>query len=160
MKILAYKGIEPISRVIQFVTRSQYSHVSFLDDDNSVWECVAAGCVHAASPSTNHKKGTPVEVFTCFGMRESDWTSARSVLRITEGKPYDYLGLLRFIHIDLETEHTSNGIPKSFFCSGHLEWVMAEIGNPLFDRTPHWKVPPDWIVRSPFLTKVDEFKTI
>ena len=158
MRIALYQGKSLISRLIRWQTRSQYSHAAFLLDDGSVIEAWVPCCREISptskvqSPKLNclsrqHTPGTRVDIFNfvCPLTREEnqrlEWLARRDV-----GTPYDYRSILRFL-----TRERSSEQRHRLFCSEQVFARCEQIGRALLDRTEAWRVPPDWLARSPLL---------
>ena len=63
------------------------------------------------------------------------------------GIPYDYSAVLRFITRKPECQRSK----EKLFCSEQVFSRCEKIGRRLLERTEAWRVPPDWISRSPLL---------
>jgi hypothetical protein len=159
MRIALYQGISLISRAIRWQTRSQYSHAALLLDDGSVieaWQpevrhvlpCAPGGTVDSLSSlSEQHTPGTVVDIFefNC-ALSEEENLRLEYFAKQDIGIPYDYRGVSRFV------TRFGNGPKRGhLFCSEQVFWRCKQIGRPLLDRTEAWRVPPDWIARSPHL---------
>ena len=174
MRIALYQGKSLISLLIRWQTRSQYSHAAFLLDDGSVIEAWQP-CVREINPapeirdpipplreqnskletrnpklsslSAQHTPGTTVDIFkfinplTADENRQLEYLARRDV-----GAPYDYRSILRFC-----TREKSSVSVRRLFCSEQVFARCQQIGRPLLDRTEAWRVPPDWLARSPHL---------
>lgn len=159
MRIALYQGKSPISRLIRWQTRSPYSHAAFLLDDGSVieaWQpCVreisparhsSLATRHFAALSRQHTPGTTVDIFkfvaplTADENRQLEFLARRDV-----GTPYDYRGIIRFL------TRQRDGRSRRLFCSEQVFARCRQIGRPLLERTEAWRVPPDWLARSPHL---------
>lgn len=97
--------------------------------------------------SRQHTPGTIVDIFS-FVMRLSkdENRMLEFLARRDVGTPYDYLSILRFC-----TREKSSDRRHRLFCSEQVFARCEQIGRPLLDRTAAWRVPPDWIARSPRL---------
>lgn len=160
MRIALYQGKSWISRLIRWQTRSIYSHAAFLLDSGSVieaWqpcvreidpprECAPESC-HIAALSKQHTPGTRVDIykFLCPLTKEEN-RQLEYLARRDVGTPYDYRSILRFC-----TREKSSLAVHKLFCSEQVFARCKQIGRPLLDRTEAWRVPPDWIGRSPHL---------
>ncbi len=169
MRIALYQGKSLISLLIRWQTRSRYSHAAFLLDDGSVIEAWQP-CVREISGtglparqflephgrdtratispalSRQHTPGTTVDIFkfitplTPEENRHLEYLARRDV-----GTPYDYRGIVRFL------TRQRDGRSRRLFCSEQVFARCQQIGRPLLDRTEAWRVPPDWLARSPHL---------
>ena len=164
MRIALYQGKSLVSRLIRWQTRSVYSHAAFLLDEGSVIEAWTPCCREVrpefgmqsaecginrrlAALSKQHTPGTRVDIFNfvCPLTREEnlrlEWLARRDV-----GTPYDYRSIVRF----LTRERSSQGRHR-LFCSEQVFARCEQIGRALLERTEAWRVPPDWLARSPLL---------
>ncbi len=162
MKIALYHGKSLISRLIRWQTRSPYSHAAFLLDNGGVIEAWAP-IVREINPlpprnslvehhpslpalSAQHTPGTRVDIFRFTTPLKRDENRMLEFLaRRDVGTPYDYRGIFRFL------TREPGGTKHRLFCSEMVFARCAQIGRPLLDRTEAWRVPPDWLARSPHL---------
>jgi hypothetical protein len=99
-----------------------------------------------AALSRQHTPGTTVDIFkfviplTADENRQLEYLARRDV-----GTPYDYRGIFRFL------TRQRDGRSRRLFCSEQVFARCQQIGRPLLDRTEAWRVPPDWLARSPHL---------
>lgn len=167
MRIALYQGKSLISRLIRWQTRSPYSHAAFLLDDGNVIEAWVPCCreisptskVHSpklVALSKQHTPGTRVDIFNfvCPLTREEnqrlEWLARRDV-----GTPYDYRSIFRFV-----TRKRSSQQRRRLFCSEQVFARCEQIGRALLDRTEAWRVPPDWLARSPLLYLEETIVTV
>ena len=71
------------------------------------------------------------------------------------GIPYDYAGVLRFLSRQPEEERAN----EKLFCSEQVFSRCQMVGRELLARTEAWRVPPDWISRSPLLRLAETVRT-
>src|SRR5579871_6249457 len=96
--------------------------------------------------SRQHTPGTTVDIFkfitplTPDENRQLEYLARRDV-----GTPYDYRGIIRFLTRQRDAHN------RKLFCSEQVFARCQQIGRPLLDRTEAWRVPPDWLARSPHL---------
>jgi len=167
MRIALYQGTSFISRAIRWQTRSKYSHAAFLLDDGSVIEAWATpwpGRVRWVIPDDNSELGTRNSELSALSKQHTPGTTVHLfdfVCPLTQkenqkleyfarqdiGTPYDYKSIIRFL-----TRDKGDGSKRKLFCSEQVFARCAQIGRPLLERTEAWRVPPDWIARSPHLT--------
>jgi uncharacterized protein YycO len=161
MRIALYQGKSLISRAIRWQTRSPYSHAAFLLDDGSVieaWQPVVRWVFpqgKKSALSAQHTPGTKVDLFEfiCPLTREEK-TKLEYLARRDVGTPYDYRSIVRFL-----TRDKGDASKRKLFCSEQVFSRCQQIGRPLLDRTEAWRVPPDWIPRSPLLRLSDSIIT-
>lgn len=152
MRIALYQGTSLISRLIRWQTRSLYSHAAFLGDDWSVVEAWQP-CVRLVHDlSQQHTPGTRVDIFSFRDeLTRADANNLWELALHDCGTPYDYSAVLRFITRKPEARRSK----AKLFCSEQVFSRCALVGRHLLERTEAWRVPPDWIARSPLL-KFDE----
>lgn len=167
MRIALYQGKSLISRLIRWQTRSQYSHAAFLLDNGSVIEAWVPCCREISPTSTvanpklcclsrQHTPGTRVDIFAFVSpLTRDENRRLEHLARRDVGTPYDYRGILRF----LTRERSSVGQHR-LFCSEQVFARCDQIGRPLLDRTDAWRVPPDWLARSPLLYLEETITTV
>lgn len=168
MLIANFKGVSLISRIIRWVTRSQYSHSAFMFDEfaeaaaidlvkngmdlgkltnisaGSMVEAVNDGVMNPGSYNVYHTPGTPIDVFEF----EPPLTMAEEKLLIMTlctkiGEPYAFWLVFRYFVL-----RWSGANLLSWFCSELVAYVCDMIRRPLFSRTEAFSVPPDWVARS------------
>lgn len=148
------KGL--ISRLIQWFTRSRYSHVAIIFDDGIVFEAVERGFVRAKNPSENHGPGIVVDIFGYIEKPTAEQiTRARAFCESIEGRKYDYLTvLLGFpfrVARDLDAEKE--------FCSEATLEATRRAGKPLLRKLP-FRTSPDDLSQSPLIEWYSSIKTI
>ena len=100
----------------------------------------------SAALSRQHTPGTTVDIFKFITPLTSDENRHLEYLaRRDVGTPYDYRGIVRFL------TRQRDGRSRRLFCSEQVFARCQQIGRPLLDRTEAWRVPPDWLARSPHL---------
>jgi hypothetical protein len=148
MRIALYQGISLISRLIRWQTRSKYSHAAFLLDDDSVIEAWTPCVRHVKSLSAQHTPGTRVDIFShAEPLSLAAQHRLLCLLQDDIGIPYDYQAIFRF----LTRQRPPHWIRRRLFCSEQVFQRCQSIGRPLLFRTEAWRVPPDWLARSPVL---------
>ncbi len=147
MKVLAYQGRGWVSKSIQWQTRSPWSHVGILLDNNRVVEAWHRGgvCLHDHIGSV-HSPGTKVSVFSI----EQEFNEAQVEDWLLEqiGKDYDFRSVARFV-----SRRTAPANDR-WFCS---ELVHAALPF-LLERIKSARVSPRDIVMSPLL-KLEQVRT-
>ena len=148
MRIALYKGKSLISRLIRWQTRSAYSHAAWLGDNGSVIEAWQP-CVRVVSGlSEQLTPGTVVDLFAFVTPLTRQETQEIWRLALKDvGTPYDYLAVLRFVSRKASRERWE----EKLFCSEMVFGNALDAGRELLARTEAWRVPPDWISRSPLL---------
>jgi len=147
--ILNYKGKSFISRCIQAITWSPYSHTAIA---NEIGETIEAwhigGVLRAKNPWYNHTPGTIISV---YGYDKDD---AWSVVSAEIGKKYDFRALLGFMP-GLRLFWKDD--PDKWFCSHLVAYGCLLAGKSLFSsQTPLYKISPGMIDTSPSLRKLGD----
>ena len=148
MRIALYQGTSFISRLIRWQTRSPYSHAAWLSSNGDVIEAWQP-CVRLVhSLSEQHTPGTVVDLFEFVTpLRAKEIQEIWRLALKQVGTPYDYLAVLRFVSRKASRERWE----EKLFCSEMVFGNAWDAGRELLARTEAWRVPPDWIARSPLL---------
>lgn len=164
--ILFYHGRSFVSKVIQWHTRSEISHVAMRRNGEVIeaWHAPIChgGAVYRITEDNaahhNHTPGTRVDVFTVPRLSSVDddlpsecseriekraWTWACMQV----GKPYDYRMVLRFIPRLPETDDSEN----RWFCSELVMMAFVVGGYPLLERRTPAYVHPCNLYMSPLI---------
>lgn len=146
MRFVLVRGTSCISKLIQWQTRSHWSHALLLFSDDTVIESrefIGVRRLHYLTWLQENGK-TPYEVFTVVATEDQE-ALMRAYAEAQVGKPYDYLAVVRFV--------TRRGYAAErddkWFCSELVFEMIKEGQIELFDRTEGWEVPPHWLARSP-----------
>ena len=136
IRIALYRGTSIISRLIQWQTRSVYSHAAALLDDDSVieaWHC--GGVSHVPTLQSNHTPDTPVDIFivrSTLGQQEI----YERFLKRQVGEKYDFQAVFRFL----------SRVPASknnkWFCSELVAAALNSAGLPPLARIYPAEVSP------------------
>ena len=163
IQIAAYQGKSFISRLIRWQTRSKFSHIAirFTEDiwvnlggrekyihAGNVIEAWKGGVRMATNISESHDLGTRVDFFEFVEPLTQEETQTMASFLVRQiGKGYDYLAIVRF----LTRDPISHWQKTKWFCSELAFETSLTAGRNLLERTDAWRVPPDWIPRSPLL---------
>lgn len=150
MRFALVRGRGVVSGMIQWFTRSVYSHAAIVFADGVVYEATPRGFVRAAGLSENNG-GCQVDLFAYVEpLTAAEVSVARAMCEGMLGRNYDYTMLLGFPG-RLNFEPASS--QRQLFCSESLMLVAMALGpgRRLLERVAPWKVPPDWIPMSPRL---------
>ncbi len=152
--ILQYRGLSIVSKMIQTVTWSRYSHSAIGNTSTGwvgeTWE--KGGSSIEASPWANHTPNTPIDIYTLQtdtnDQHNKIWQAALHLATIDA--PYDYLSLLGFLPI---LRHFWQDKLNAYFCS-HAVAHCCRIANCLLfsQYTPLYKVSPGLLPWSPRLS--------
>ena len=143
MRILAYKGIGPISKAIRWQTRSPFSHVAMELNDGTVVEAWhKGGVVHASDFRAMHTPGTQVVAYKILG--GFDEVATEEFLLEQVGKKYDFQSVFRFVS---RRKAPAN---DKWFCSELVEVGLLEGGLRLLNGPPSEHSPRDTVM-SPVL---------
>jgi hypothetical protein len=164
IQIAAYRGKSLVSKLIRWQTRSIYSHIAvrFADD---VWvklgdreKYIHAGNVIEAwqkggvalhgGIGTVHTPGTRVDYYDFVTpLTDYEFHAVAGFLIRQLGKAYDWRAVVRF----LTREPVEHWTRRRWFCSELAFEACLTAGRNLLERTDAWRVPPDWLPRSPLL---------
>lgn len=154
MKILGYKGVSLVSRLIRFQTRSEYSHIGVMLDDGSVIEAWMTGMFsgkvrHIPGPFVGHNLDTPIVVFSI----KSPFNEERAEAYLLEqvGQKYDTWNVLRFV----SRRKAVSNLKK--FCSELAMLGLREGGKRVLNVNPSL-VSPGVLLMSTDLIEVGVFK--
>jgi len=122
----AFKGKSFISKLIKFWTRSEYSHIAYLEDINDTYLIEAwkfeDGTYWGFSSFQNHTKGTPVEIWEKeVTSKEKEIVRNVMVKFATNKVPYDWKGIFGFV---LKCKDDKN----KYFCSEGCAYALKEAG--------------------------------
>ena len=147
MKLLQYKGISLISKIIRFQTRSLYSHSALELDDGRVIEAWHKGGVRLLeSWDEGHTKGTEIDVYKLPSMLNT--REAEKFLFSQLGEPYDFSSVFRFV------SHTPAPDNGKWFCS---ELVLSAVlaGGVTLQHIRHSQASPRDVGMSPLATYLE-----
>jgi hypothetical protein len=147
--IALYKGVSPISRLIRWQTRSVYSHAAFYDFRTGlIFEAWSKGGVQGwIDPAKHHTPGTEIDFFRLRQDLTPDEVRTLDLYLATQqGKPYDYLGVLRFL-----TRTAPRRPDSAWFCSELVYQALLIVGRTLFVRVDPYKIAPAHLAWSPEL---------
>lgn len=154
MKILAYHGTGLLSWWIRTRTWSRISHVSQLLDDGTEIEAWSGGVQHNKSWGILHKQGTVVDVYEYVTpLTPVQKLKLESFLLDQVGKPYDYIGLFRFLPIVRWIVKKSGDI-TAWFCSELTVESNQAAGIQLLNKDPDQSTPED-VTTSVLIHKTD-----
>lgn len=140
MRLLFCRGHGLISAIIRWQTWGRYSHVA-IEIGGWVYEAVPVKGVRKLPAASYNWKD--VDIFTADGYNEAVvW----AFLETQVGKPYDYLGVLRFLPRWKNSDYSS----KRWFCS---ELFFTALPG-LLERVAAVKVNPAMLSYSPRLRKI------
>lgn len=143
MRVACYQGTSFQSRLIRWLTRSDYSHVAVVLRDGRVVEAWDSGVRVVDSLSDQHTPGTLVDVFEFTpALTEEQEAAGERYLLSRVGRKYDWKNVFRFV-----TKRQGQDNDRDF-CSELLANTAQVMGVNLFNRTPAWMIPPDWVPRS------------
>ncbi len=153
MQIALHKGSGWISRLIQWQTRSPYSHASILTGFGDVFEAREfQGVLKTARRNWRLPAGESVDIFgvEINGNRRQRERQIIRFLHRQLDKPYDYRMVLRFISRRSQDRRTVG----KWFCSELVYAAFQKAGINLLARTEPWEVSPGLLARSPLLTYI------
>lgn len=151
MKIHIYKGKGIISKIIQWQTRSKYSHAAIELPDGDIFEAK-----EFTSTGFRDSKCPCKEEQLQFDVYEVD-VPIEKELEINEwlyrqqGKKYDYTMVFRFLSRRQETRRSRG----KWFCSELVFAAFKRVGIDLLNATEPWEVSPGLLSKSPLLKKIE-----
>lgn len=144
MRVLLYEGKSLVSRIIQFQTRSRFSHAAIQMDSGLIVEAWHIGGVRPLpSVHEGHTPGTKVSVFDVTVPFDTE--AVDKFLADQIGKRYDFWSVARFL------TRRDSAANDRWFCS---ELVMAAFlagGAHLLHRIPPSHTTPRDLWLSPYL---------
>jgi len=140
--ILLYRGTSAIDRLIQWQTRSPYSHAA-------IWMPNASVIESANGIGVRHRMAcvddATADVFTVPGATAAHWMRAIDFCTAEIGCKYDWIGIARFI------TRKPGGDPDRWFCSELVAAACRAGGFPLLARIEPWAISPGLLAVSPLL---------
>lgn len=129
------------SCLVRWFTWSEFSHVDFLLDDNTLLGADFGG---VAIRNNNPDRFTKTVVFEIDAPQD-----VITIARQEIGKGYDFAGILGLLH-------RRNWQSKSkWFCSELVAYAFNRAGYPLLNNSEaHWRITPRDLMKSPYLKKI------
>lgn len=141
------ESVSPISKLIEWETRSKYCHAAIVCRDGSVVEAIEGVGVHRLTGLKTVKAPDHIDLFAVGSMCSADLVEA--FLQAQIGKPYDWPDLFGFLTRDGKNEDRG-----AWFCS-ELAFAAIEAGGiTLLRDIPPYQVSPATLSLSPFLIPV------
>ncbi len=140
-RILLYPGTGIFAALIRLQTRGRFAHAAVQVNASEIIEAAPEHGVRRAPLDLSR----PFESFDVPSMTEDDWIVALAFLHEQIGRPYDIIGVLRFI-----TRRPDTG-RRSWFCSELVFAAVLAAGTRLLDRVEPWEVSPQVLSLSPLL---------
>ena len=138
--------VSPISKLIEWETRSKYSHAAIVQTDGSVIESIDGVWVHRLERLPLAVAPDRIDLFTVAGLDAAGAHNAEVFLGRQLGLPYDWPDLLGFISRDGNNEDRG-----AWFCS-ELAFAAIEAGGvTLLRDIPPFQVSPGTLSLSPYL---------
>ena len=151
MRLVFYKGKGLISRLIQWQTRGQYSHVGLQLEDGSVIEAWHIGGVrHNAGLGTAHELGTEVDIYLVEHVTKAEKMRVLDFLKSKLGRDYDFRSVFRFLSRRGESDEDRD----KWFCSELIAAAFASAGVKLLMTNPS-RISPEILSWSPRLVKLE-----
>jgi hypothetical protein len=144
--IKQYSGVDPISLAIRFQTRSRYSHTALVLD-RVLWESTWRTGVQFREP--NQERDYRADDFG-VDVSSTELAGMIAFARAQHGKGYDTRMVWRFpLRLG-----AYQGEKEKWFCSEWAFQAFLEVGIELLKETEAWRVPPDWMQRTPLATRL------
>lgn len=143
-----HRGTGVISKLIQFQTRSPYSHVSIVDGAVLLEAKEGRGVIHERPvAAVLAAEAVDVVAVRCTpAQRESALAFARAQV----GKRYDYTSVARFV----SRRQARRKDAEVWFCSELAFAAAQQAGLDLLRETEPWEVSPGLFARSPLLVSL------
>lgn len=152
MRVLLFKGKSVVSRLIQWQTRSPYSHVAVELDDGRIIEAWHIGGVSMykdrAAMAVYHEVGTEIDVYKPWALTAAQALNVERFLVSQVGKKYDFRSVFRFVSRRSAKEN------DKWFCSELVAEAFKYAGYPLLHGEAANFSPRD-IAMSPNLALVE-----
>lgn len=156
-RLLFFRGTDLISAAIRWQTRSHYSHVA-VSIERTPFD---AHVVIEAYPGkgVRERRVEAAELIKYdvheYEFRQPTMTAFESsillnFLRMQVGKPYDYLGVARF----LTRSKDSDLVNRKWFCSELAAAAFKHAHHPLLNVEESWKISPALLAMSPLLRRI------
>ena len=143
--ILLYRGTSTIDRLIQWQTRSPYSHAAIWLPSCSVVESAnGIGVRHRVACTDD----ATADVFEVPSATAAQWMRAIDFCTAEIGCKYDWIGIARFL------TRKPGGDPDKWFCSELVAAAFEFAGVPLLERIEPWAISPGLIAISPLLRRI------
>ena len=144
LDFIVFKGFSVVSKAIKFYTRSNYSHVGFMMNSNTIIEAWNHGGGMKQwwdySTAAAHSNGTPYELWR-IAVTEEDYDKVHKLFIgwVDSKLPYDWKGIVGFVLKGGKDSKVGR------FCSeGCIEPLVDVFG---WDRIQPSKVSPEDFVR-------------
>jgi uncharacterized protein YycO len=141
----AHYGTGVVSRMIRWQQRTDVSHISIIDNDDSLIEALEFNGVvqqRTLHDARNEQRVDVLEVYVTPEQRDAALAWAKGQL----GKRYDYLSILRFV-----TRRKNREDNGKWFCSEFAFVAAEKAGVSLLQRILPAEVSPGHFVLSPWL---------
>lgn len=144
--ISLHRGNALISKLIQWQTRSEYSHAGIVLPDGCFIESREGAGVREFQTGLVGNKGEAVDLFHVMVSEDQALLLSR-FLRSQLGKPYDWTMVARFV----TRQHEARASSGKWFCSELVFAAFLEANVELLRDTHPWEVSPGLLARSPLL---------
>ena len=141
-----YRGISLVSKAIKWFTRSNYSHVSYIDGSGQVYEAWPPRARITPSYNVGHAAGTIIDLYRC-PMSPTQEATMVAYLTGCIGIKYDFAGVLGFI-----SRRAGAQRQDKLFCSEMIVDACRAAGVILIERTPSYAISPGHLSTSPLLS--------
>jgi len=147
IEVRLYRGRGPIAKLIQWQTRSPYSHAAILINGEMIDAREGYGC----RLRVENDEDRAADRFVLYKpLRGAAQTMMYKFLLKQVDKDYDYTMVARFISRRQATRSTS----QKWFCSELVFAAFQQAGINLLERVDPWAVSPGLLSMSPLLRKV------
>jgi uncharacterized protein YycO len=144
--VTLHRGSALVSKLIQWQTRSEYSHAGIVLPDGHFIEAREGAGVREFSTGLVANKGEAVDLFHVY-VTETQAGEIMDFCREQLGKKYDWTMVARFVTRRQESRSTTD----KWFCSELVFAAFKQAGVVLLRDTQPWEVSPGLLARSPLL---------
>lgn len=144
-KVALFRGTGFVSTLIQWQTRSIYSHAAIWLPGTERTVIESREFAGVREHEYTAKEWEAVDLFDVLGSNHLSWQIALSFARAQIGMPYDYWSVARFL---TKRPARENG---KWFCSELVHKALSASGIRLLERIPSAEVSPGELAVSPLL---------
>lgn len=149
MKVLLFKPVSLLDKLICFFTRGSYQHVSILLNNGTIIESKPFKGVRILKSINVALESNPICEVCSIDVSPYQIEDITSFLISQIGKKYDYASALGFAFFTNKEDRESR---NRWFCSELVFTAFSKSGIELLKRIPAWKVSPSMIAYSNLIT--------
>jgi len=148
-----YKGKSAMSRAIAWFTWSDYSHASWVEPDDRVFEAWKSGVGWRDHYAEDHERDTQIDLFD-VRLSSDGYARMMRFFAEQEGKKYDFRGACGFV-----TRRDGANVQDRWFCSEIIFTGLTIAGVPPLHRVAAHRVSPGLLSYSPLLLPLRSVST-